>query len=87
MARVPAFAKAFAGRWRIVEMDNWGEDFLDLVEEAHLTFKGSADGETPSARSRASSTFDTAHAMDQPVRSSPGKVTTKMIPPAVVDGP
>jgi hypothetical protein len=23
MARVPAFAKAFAGRWRVVEMDNW----------------------------------------------------------------
>jgi len=36
MARVPAFAKAFAGRWRIVEMDNWDNDALDLVEEAHL---------------------------------------------------
>jgi hypothetical protein len=23
-AKVPAFAKAFAGRWRIVEMDLWG---------------------------------------------------------------
>ena len=23
MAKVPGFAKAFAGRWRIVEMDNW----------------------------------------------------------------
>ena len=31
MAKVPG-AKAFAGRWRIVEMDNWGSDFLDLVE-------------------------------------------------------
>jgi hypothetical protein len=41
MARVPAFA----GRWRIVEMDNWDNDFLDLVEEAHLTFNGAADGE------------------------------------------
>ena len=40
MAKVPAFAKAFAGRWRIVEMDNWDNDFLDLVEEAHLTFQG-----------------------------------------------
>jgi hypothetical protein len=40
MARVPGFAKAFAGRWRIVEMDNWDSDFLDLVEEAHLTFAG-----------------------------------------------
>jgi hypothetical protein len=45
MAKVPAFAKAFAGRWRIVEMDVWDNDFLDLVEEAHLTFKGAADGE------------------------------------------
>ena len=36
MAKVPGFAKAFAGRWRIIEMDNWDSDFLDLVEEAHL---------------------------------------------------
>jgi hypothetical protein len=26
-------------------MDVWGKDFLDLVETAHLTFKGAADGE------------------------------------------
>jgi len=45
MAKVPAFAKAFAGRWRIVEMDNWDNDFLDLVEEAHIAFHGAADGE------------------------------------------
>src|SRR3984957_16620389 len=44
MARVPSFAKAFAGRWRIVEMDVWDNDFLDLIEMAHLTFKGAADG-------------------------------------------
>ena len=45
MAKLPTFAKAFAGRWRIVEMDVWDKDFLDLVETAHLTFKGAADGE------------------------------------------
>ena len=45
MAKVPAFAKAFAGRWRIVEMDVWDSDFLDLVEEAHLTLTGEAAGE------------------------------------------
>ena len=33
MAKVPAFAKAFAGRRRIVEMDTWDNDVLDLVEE------------------------------------------------------
>jgi len=45
MARVSPFAKAFAGRWRVVEMDNWDNDVLDLVEEAHLTFQRAADGE------------------------------------------
>jgi len=45
MAKVLDFAKAFAGRWRIVEMDVWDNAFLDLVEEAHLTFTGAADGE------------------------------------------
>jgi hypothetical protein len=45
MKRVPAFAKAFSGRWRVVEMDQWGNDVLDLVEEAHLTFRGEANGE------------------------------------------
>jgi hypothetical protein len=44
MAKLAAFAKAFAGRWRIVEMDVWDKDFLNLVETAHLTFKGAADG-------------------------------------------
>src|SRR4051794_15043173 len=46
MAMVPGFAKAFAGCWRIVEMDNWDSDFLDLAEEAHLTFEGKSDGKT-----------------------------------------
>ena len=45
MAKVPAFTKAFAGRWRIVETDVWDNDFLDLVEPAHLNFKGASDGE------------------------------------------
>jgi hypothetical protein len=45
MAEALAFAKAFVGRWRIVEMDNWDNDFLDLVEEAHIAFHSGADGE------------------------------------------
>jgi hypothetical protein len=45
MPKASHLARAFAGRWRIVEMDNWDIDFLDLVEEAHLTFKGKSDGE------------------------------------------
>jgi len=45
MAKVPAFAKAFAGRWRIVETDVWDNDFLDEVDEAHITFQSGPDGE------------------------------------------
>ena len=45
MAKVPAFSRAFAGPWRIVEMDTWGNDVLDLGEEAHLTFEGRSQGE------------------------------------------
>jgi len=40
--RTPAFARPFAGRWRIVEMDQW-ED-LDLLELAHVTFTGKDSG-------------------------------------------
>ena len=45
MVKVPAFAKAFAGRWRIIKMDVWDNDFLDEVEEAHITFQAGSDGE------------------------------------------
>jgi hypothetical protein len=45
MAKVPAFAKAFVSRWRIVETDVWDNDVLDEVEEAHLTFGPGSNGE------------------------------------------
>jgi hypothetical protein len=40
--RAPAFARAFAGRWRIAEMDEWEE--LDFLEPAHITFTGNDGG-------------------------------------------
>src|SRR3954470_10759719 len=84
MAKVPGFAKAFAGRWRIVEMDNWDDDFLDLVEEAHLALRGAADGEI--APSRASWTCATAPATARPAPIFLGRVTTKTTPLAAADG-
>jgi len=41
MARRPAFAKVFMRRWRIVEMDQWDNDYLDLVEPAFIQLGGS----------------------------------------------
>ncbi len=43
MARRPAFAKAFMGRWHIVEMDQWDDDYLDLLSPAFISF-GTQDG-------------------------------------------
>jgi hypothetical protein len=37
-------AKAFKGRWRISEMDVWDNDYLDLVEPAHIVFDSENDG-------------------------------------------
>ena len=45
MAKAPAVARAFTGRWRIIETDTWDNDFLDLVEEACITFEGDQSGE------------------------------------------
>ena len=39
--RAPSFARAFAGRWRITEMDEWDE----ILGSAHITFTGKDSGE------------------------------------------
>jgi len=41
--RASGFARAFAGRWRITEMDEWDE--IDLLGSAHLAFSGKDSGE------------------------------------------
>ena len=45
MAKAPVFAKAFAGRWRIVETSVWDNDVLNEVEQAHITFQRGSHGE------------------------------------------
>jgi len=42
-SRPPSFARVFAGRWRITEMDQWDE--IDLLGSAHITFSGKDGGE------------------------------------------
>ena len=41
--RAPGFARAFTGRWRITEMDEWDE--IDLAGSAHITLSGKDRGE------------------------------------------
>ncbi|MES0160298.1 hypothetical protein NKL06_11290 [Mesorhizobium sp. C268A] len=83
MAKV-RLPKAFAGRWR--EMYVWDNDFLDFVEEAHLTFKGSANGEIAFGALRAFSMSDMAPAMAQPARSARGRGMMRTTQPVAAAG-
>ena len=64
-------------------MDNWDSDFLDLVEEAHLTFESKSDGEI--AFGALKGFLDVRYGAPEtvrPARSSHGKDTTRTTPPA-----
>src|SRR3954454_20649522 len=86
MAKMPGFAKAFAGRWRIVEMDNWDSDFLDLVEEAHLTFEGMSDGEIAFGALKGFLDVRYGPRDGSACAEFSWEGTTRMIPSAVADG-
>src|SRR3954463_6643055 len=83
--RGSALAKAFAGRWRIAEMDVWDNDYLDLVEPAYIAFKGPHGGALFSVLSKAGSTCVTALGTAPHAPSSPGKGSTTRIQPAAED--
>ena len=36
---------SFAGRWRIAEMEQWDQKFVDLVSPGHITFTRDGGGE------------------------------------------
>ncbi|MBI4764001.1 MAG: hypothetical protein HY787_05275 [Deltaproteobacteria bacterium] len=36
--------KAYIGKWRITEMEQWDEDYIDLVAPGHLTVKNDGTG-------------------------------------------
>lgn len=35
----------YLGRWRILEMEQWDKDFIDLTGEGHITFQQEYSGE------------------------------------------
>ena len=42
---MPAHNHPLLGKWRIIEMELWDSDFLDLVEPAYITFDQQGGGE------------------------------------------
>ena len=54
-------------------MDNWDDYFLDLVEQAHLTFRGEVDGEIAFGALKGSWTCAMARATAPPAPSSLGR--------------
>lgn len=41
---MPAPDHPLLGKWRIIEMEMWGSDFLDLVEPAYVRFDAQGRG-------------------------------------------
>jgi len=37
--RSPSVKTAFVGRWRIIEMEQWDQDYVNMTETGHITFK------------------------------------------------
>ena len=65
--RTPAFARAFAGRWRIAEMDEWDETSISSsLHTSHSSARTAANWS--SAPSRPISTCATARVTVQPAR-------------------
>jgi hypothetical protein len=87
MAKVPAFAKAFAGRWRIVEMDTWDNPFLDLIKRRTSPSQEHRTARSSSVPFRAFWTCAMALATDRRVLSSHGRARTTTIPPVDEGGP
>jgi hypothetical protein len=42
MKKIP---NPYLGRWRILEMEQWDKDFIDLIGEGHITFQKKNRGE------------------------------------------
>ena len=36
--------QSYIGRWRITHMDQWDQDFVDLVEPGHITIRRDGSG-------------------------------------------
>ena len=85
MARVPAFARAFAGRWRIVEMDVW-EDVVDEVEERTSPSDQAPMARSPLSPSAATSMSATVPETDRLAPSSPGRAPMTASKHAAVAG-
>ncbi|HEV2394760.1 MAG TPA: hypothetical protein VG146_20605 [Verrucomicrobiae bacterium] len=45
LAAIDCMKSSFVGRWRIVEMEQWEQEFVDLVAPGHITFASGGRGQ------------------------------------------
>jgi hypothetical protein len=76
-----AGSRCVKGKWRIVEMPDYEDDF-DMVEPAYILFDGKGGGEFAFGCVTGS-----LHCATRRPLSSPGMETTKWTRPAATDGP
>ena len=75
------------GWWRLVEMDLWDEEDVDLVAPGFIEFDPDHRGSLGFIESKADSIGERHLATDGPVSNSRGRVSTSPIPLPVVVGP
>ena len=51
MAKKSKQSNPFTGRWRIISMDQWHQDFVDEEEEGYIEFDERGKGSTDSSES------------------------------------
>jgi hypothetical protein len=63
------------GKWRILEMEMWDRDYIDLIVPGHITFEDEGDGSFHSERSKAGSIAESRGPVMNAAPSSPGKAS------------
>ena len=77
----------FLGRWHIVSMSNWDEDYLNEEVQAFIEFERHRGATSISATSGAASTTGMSCGMGSPPSNSPGTGTTRWTRPRAGAGP
>ena len=78
----------FLGRWHIVSMSNWDEDYVNEEVRAFIEFEPTQrGGRSISATSGAASTIGMSCGMGSPPSNSPGTGTTRWTRPRAEAGP
>jgi hypothetical protein len=68
---------SYLGRWRIIEMEQWDQDFIDLVVPGYIAFREDHTGEFQFGAVMGTGIIVSSHTTTVNARDFPGKGQTK----------